>query len=760
MTQKTGCIDAQKTQAFDSCKQLLFSCLLIAGYFSLLTMTPVAADELTLERIFSSPPLDGTQPRNLEVAPDGSRVTFLRGKESDQFRLDLWEFNIEDEEVRLLVDSVDILPEEGELSDEEKARRERQRIAQFSGIVNYQWTADASAILFPLGGDVYLYTLAEQGVQRVTESEAFETDAKLSPGGQYVSFIRDQDLFVVNLESGQERALTTDGEGLISNGMPEFVAQEEMDRDTGYWWSPDESMIAWLRVDDSPVQVEKRYEVLGSEIIVYEQRYPAAGTSNAVVTLFVTDVESGETREMPLGADTDYYIPRVNWFPDSEKLAVQRQSRDQKTLELLAFEVSTGEHNELFVENEDTFINLHKDLKFLKQTQGFVWSSERSGFRHLYLYYLNGEVIRQLTRGDWEVTELEAIDESNGWVYFSATRESPAQRHLYRVPLSGGEVELITRRAGTHAIDMSTNGQVFVDSFSSRNQPAQVSINHAGGNRIAWLSENAIRRGHPYAAYLDEHGQTIRGTLPAPDGKEMYWQITQPPGFNPEEQYPVIVYVYGGPTGQLVTDSWGRRVLVEQYWARLGYLVFTVDNRGVEHYGKSFQEPVYKKLGVLDVADQLHAVDWLKQQSHVDPDRIGVFGWSYGGYMVLMMLMQEPGALAAGASVAPVTDWALYDTHYTERYMGTPQDDAEVYRLGDVLTYSSNLEDPLLLIHGMADDNVLFSHTTRLMENLQQSAIPFDLMTYPGGKHSLVGENVRVHVYSQITDFFERHLKP
>jgi dipeptidyl-peptidase-4 len=240
----------------------------------------------------------------------------------------------------------------------------------------------------------------------------------------------------------------------------------------------------------------------------------------------------------------------------------------------------------------------------------------------------------------------------------------------------------------------------------------------------------------------------------------MHWQMTRPKDFDPGRRYPVIVYVYGGPTGQRVTESWESRILVEQYWVQQGYLVFTLDNRGVQHYGKAFQEPVYKRLGVLDAADQLRGVEWLKRQPYVDAERIGVFGWSYGGYLTLMMLMQSPGSLAAGAAVAPVTDWALYDTHYTERYMGTPQADPEVYRQGDVLTYAGQLSDPLLLLHGMADDNVLFAHSTRLMENLQQAAIPFGLMTYPGGKHSLVGENIRVHVYTAISDFFDRHLKP
>jgi dipeptidyl-peptidase-4 len=718
------------------------------------------AQPLTLERIFASPALEGAQQRSMEIAPDGSRVTFLRGKEDDRDRLDLWEYHIADREMRLLVDSAELQPDEGALSDEEKARRERQRMAQYSGILNYQWTRDASAVLFPLGGDVYLYTLAAGKIRQVTATEAFETDPKLSPGGRYVSYIRDQDLHVTDLSGSREMALTGDGEGTVSNGMAEFVAQEEMDRHTGYWWSPDERHIAYLRVDNVAVPLEQRYEVLGSEILVREQRYPAAGRNNASVSLFVVEVENGRTRELTIGGDGECYLPRVTWLPNGRQVAVQRQARDQQQLALLVFDIATGESREVLVDQAETFVNLHDDLRFLEESAQFLWSSERSGFRHLYLYGLDGKAVRQLTRGDWEVTELEAVDEAGGWVYFTGTREGPGQRHLYRVPLAGGAVERLTRRTGAHEVQMAESGSAFVDSFSSRRQPTQVSVHGGGGERLAWLSENTVGGDHPYAPYLAAHGDTVRGTLSALDGQAMHWQLTRPADFDPGRRYPVIVHVYGGPTGQMVSDSWTRRILVEQFWVRRGYLVFTLDNRGVEHYGKAFQEPVYKRLGVVDVADQLLGVEWLKRRDYVDGDRVGVFGWSYGGYMTLMLLMQSPGTFAAGAAVAPVTDWALYDTHYTERYMGTPQADPETYRLGNVLTYAGQLGDPLLLVHGMADDNVLFTHSTRLMEALQQAAIPFELMTYPGGKHSLVGENVRVHVYSAITDFFDRHLQP
>jgi dipeptidyl-peptidase-4 len=460
---------------------------------------------------------------------------------------------------------------------------------------------------------------------------------EIAPKHQSQSFARTDEVAAcerraIHGSSGRETALTSDGEGTISNGMAEFVAQEEMGRDTGYWWSPDARHIAYLRVDNSQVSLEKRYEVLGAEIRVYEQRYPAAGTRNASLRLFVVDVQSGETRELSLnddlGGDDDFYLPDVTWLPNGRQLAVQRQSRDQKDLLLRVFDIASGESRDLLVEREETFINLHHDLRFLEQSEQFLWSSERSGFRHLSLYGVDGMKVRQLTDGDWEVSELEAVDEAGGWVYFTGTRAGPEQRHLYRVPLAGGEAQQLTRRSGTHDVRMADNGTVWVDALSSRRQPTQVSVHEAGGERLAWLSENAVEGDHPYAPYAAAHGETVRGTLGARDGQVMHWQLTRPADFDPVRRYPVIVYVYGGPTGQLVRDNWSKNLLVEQYWVQQGYLVFTLDNRGVVHYGKAFQEPVYKRLGVVDVEDQLLGVEWLKQQSYVDGERIGVFGWS------------------------------------------------------------------------------------------------------------------------------------
>ncbi len=733
----------------------------------LLHSAAAGSEVLTIERIFASPDLAGAALRGLQVSPAGDRVTYLRGKEEDRETFDLWEYHIADRQFRLLVDSRELVPDEGELSAEEKARRERARLAGQRGIVEYRWSADGRHLLFPLGGDIYLYApTAPSGkrLTRVTSTPAFETDPEISPDGTKVAFIREQDLYVVDLASGHEIRLTHDGGGAIKNGMAEFIAQEEMGRDTGYWWSPDSRRVAFLRVDESAVPLTRRFEIEAGDITITEQRYPYAGGANAHLTLGVVDAGGGAIRWLDPGLEPDGYLPRLAWLPDSATLSVQTETRDQRRLDLLFFDVDSGRRRPVLSETMSTWVTLHDDLHFLEKQAAFIWSSERSGFRHLYLYSLDGELIRPLTAGPWAVDEVHGIEEANGYVYFTATEATPVESHLYRQSLHPDDAERPTRlthRKGSHDITMAKSGQVYLDFFSSRDRPPQVSLHRAAdGERLAWLNENRLDAAHPYAPYLAAHRPTEYGTLAAEDGQTLYYRLTKPANFSADNRYPVFLYVYGGPTGQTVVNRWDRRLLFEQYMAQHGFVVFSLDNRGTPRRGVAFQAPVDRRLGTVEVRDQRRGVEFLKKSPFVDPQRIGVFGWSYGGYMTLMMLMQDPGVYALGAAVAPVTDWALYDTHYTERYLGTPAAEPAAYRNGNVLTYASQLSNPLLLIHGMADDNVLFTNSTNLMAALQNAGILFNLMTYPGAKHGISGEKTQVHVFQTIADFFIGRLAP
>lgn len=696
----------------------------------------------------------------LQVSPRGQRVTFLRGKEDDREQLDLWQFDVETGEASLLVDSVTITGGSESLSDAEAARRERQRIAGLRGIVDYVFAPDGGAILFPLNGDIFWYDLLgeQRAARALVVTDTFETDPKVSPKGRYVSFVRDNDLFVVDVERGHERQLTADGSDVVSSGVAEFIAQEEMDRDTGYWWSPDDRYIAFIRVDRSPVPVTERYEIYADELRVIEQRYPYAGEENVRVTLGVVEVESGKVKWIDTGSETDIYLPRVKWLPDSRSVSYQLQSRDQRRLELRVAAVADGRSRVLLTETAREWVNLHHDLHFLESSGQFVWSSERSGFRHLYLYDRTGKLVRALTGGDWAIDTLEAVDEASGHVFFTASKDSPLEKHLYRQRLAGGELRRITRSGGWNEVTMSESGGIYVNRFSTRDQPNQVSLNRADGTAIAWLAENPLTADHPYAPYLDAHGPTEFGTLAAADDQVLHYRLTRPADFDPGRRYPVMVHVYGGPHVQMVNRQWGRRILFEQYMAQQGFLVFALDNRGSDRRGVAFETPISRAMGGVEVDDQLVGVEWLKAQDFVDPHRIGVFGWSYGGYMTLMLLAKAPEAFAAGAAVAPVTEWRLYDTHYTERYLGHPRRYEDAYERSALWPYLKDLRGPLLLVHGMADDNVLFTHSTRLTAALTEQGTLLEMMVYPGAKHGISGASAQRHVYGTIASFLKRKL--
>ena len=738
-------------------QHLLAFLLLLSVSVSAYSQTP-----LSIERIFDSPSLDGSAPRKLAISPDGQRVTFLRGKQDDYERYDLWAYQIESGKTEMLVNSDDLHRGDEQLSDEEKARRERLRLSG-SGIVDYSWSSDGKALLFPLAGDVYYYRLADgkhaASVKKLLDTPEFETDIQLSPNSTYISYIREQNLFVLNIETGKETAITRQGGGHVKYGMAEFVAQEEMGRLTGYWWSPDERHIAFTRVDEAPVEVITRSEIYADSIEMIEQKYPLAGTDNVDVQLAIQNVSSGKRQWIDLGKEKDIYLARGEWAKDNVHFTYQIQSRNQQHLALWAYNVDTTQQRTLITEEANTWVNLHEALRFLNDQAHFIWASERDGYKHLYLYHLQHGLVRQLTQGDWVVTSLDAVDETNQQVYFSGRKDSVIENHVYRVPLGGGEIVRVSQRDGFHAVKFSDNALIYVDNFSTINSPPQVSVHQASGKQLTWLAENAINAEHPLAPYQAQWVQPEFGTLTTQDDAQLHYRLYKPK--NIKGKHPVIVFVYGGPGVQVVTNKWyGQRGLLMQHWVNKGYVVFSVDNRGSKYRGKAFEDPLYLKMGEVEVRDQIEGVKFLRTLPYVDPQRIGIHGHSYGGYMSIMSMFKGADYFAAGVAGAPVTDWRLYDTHYTERYMGDPRQVDDAYTAASVFPHAEGLRGPLLIYHGMADDNVLFTHATMLYKHLQDSAIPFESMDYPGKKHSIRGKNTQIHLFHIITNFFDRNLRP
>lgn len=744
---------------------------------------------LTLERLYASPSLSGPSPRSVKFSPDGRRVTFLKPRAEDQSRYDLWQFDVATGAQTMLVDSALVDPDDTVLSEAEKALRERKRIAGIRGIADYDW-GTADTILVPAGGDLHLVTLGADGptVRQLTNTPEFEYDAKVSPAGRYVSFIRNEALYAIELATGKEQRLSplAEPDKAIGYGIAEYVAQEEMDRYNGYWWSSDDRYIAYTKVDESGVDIIPRFDIEADEVTVINQRYPRAGRPNARVSLIVRDMAAGTDAEIAHAGPDDYLV-RVNWSKGD--LWFQTMNRDQTVLAFQRATTPGWKPSVMFTEENPRWVNLSGD--FVAADDGLLLTSEADGVRQIYWRNPETGEQRQITFGTGPVDRLLGYDAQSRTIWFEGFLDTPLESHLYAASIGWTDAEIEARGAArlpdkvcidttpqsaravvvcpevrrvtpegrSAAIALAPDAQSYIATSSSPDQPPQTGLYRIDGSHIAWIEENAIGTNHPYAPYLAGHVTPEYGMLSAEDNQTLYYSILKPPGFDPAKKYPVIIEVYGGPHVQTVERKWGA--LSDQFLARQGFIVFRLDNRGSYNRGRRFEDVIYRQTGAPEVRDQLKGVEWLKSQPFVDPDRIAIEGWSYGGYMTLMTLAQAPeGTFAAAAAGASVTDWALYDTFYTERYMDTPQDNPDGYAASSVFAHIDGLSRaPLLLMHGMADDNVTFDNTTRLMAELQKRGIVFDLMTYPGQRHGIRGEDLQVHLMRTRMAFLKRHLK-
>lgn len=714
------------------------------------TPSAAPAPRLTFERVFASPSLDGPAPRNMKLSPDGRWLSLLRNREDDRERYDLWGYDRTSGEWSMLVDSLQ-LGTGRELSEEEKMQRERARIGNLRGIVDYQWAADSQSLLVPLDGDLYLARLGG-AVERLTDTPDSELNPQISPAGAYKSFVRDRRLWVGPL--GGEAAPVTPAETneAVRWGEAEFVAQEEMGRLTGYWWAPGDRRLAVQRFDESGVGIVTRAAIGAAGTRVYEQRYPVTGSANALVELFVMNPDGSGRIKVDLGSNPDIYLARVDWAPDGNTLFVQRQDRAQTTLDMLAVDPATGQSRVLFTERAAArhWINLSDDYRWLDDGS-LIWWSERDGFGHLYRYAA-GEW-QQLTSGEWVVTKLLGVDQQAGRVFFAGTRDGVLAQQLYALDLAApGAITRLSDPAFANSATMDRQGQTLLVTRSNDSQPPQSFIADQGGQRIAWVAENRLDADHPYAPFLPGHRPAQFGTIAADDGTPLHWEMVTP-ALEPGKRYPVYFYHYGGPGVQVVGKGWDgalRQAIVDR-----GYIWFAIDNRGSANRGVAFEQPLYRALGTVEVQDQKRGAEYLKTLPFVDPDKIAIDGWSYGGYLTLLQLQADPGLYAAGVSGAPVTKWELYDTHYTERFMGKPQDEPDAYRIGSAIPRATSMTDPLLIIHGMADDNVVFENATEIIAALQAANRPFDMMLYPGLTHRVAGEQISPHRYNTVFRFLE-----
>ncbi len=711
--------------------------------------TNTASDgQLTVERIYSQTSLSGQLNRGLAWSPDSTRLSFFEttgsGKES---KTDLVLMDAATGKLTVLVSSekLDSVLPKAEGKDSQATGLGRHAPSQ------YQWAPSGEALLFESANSLVWFDLNSQTGRVLVNGKAELGDPKISPDGKYLSFVRDHNIWLVGTADGKERAITTSGSEEIRKGELDWVYPEELEITTAYWWSPDSSAIAYLEMDERKVSQFSLLKFSSFTGEVEPQRYPVAGGSNPVVRVFAASVNGGEPRLMDTGTDTNIYIPRVNWLPDSKRLAIQRLNREQTVLDLLFADAATGKATTVLTETDSYWVNVSDDLYFFKNSGRFLWSSERTGYRHLYLYDLAGKQISQLSRGDWEITGLDSVDEAKGMVYFTATEKSPLERQLYRVSLDGSGFARITKQDGTHTVHFSPNSDSFADFFSDSMTPPRQDVYRADGTKAAIVNEN--NRAADLAPY---HLSPVEFfAVRSHDDVLLNCSMIKPPNFDPTKKYPVLVYTYGGPHAQVVINGWeGSTFLWHQLMAQKGYIIFSLDNRGSAGRGHIFEEPIHFRFGAQELSDQRDGVAWLHQQSYVDADRIGIWGWSYGGHMTLHAMFEAGNLFKAGFAGGPVADWHFYDSIYTERYIGILPKNEESYDESSPIKNAAGLKGKLLIAHGTGDDNVHFSNTLSLIDQLIKNGKYAEVMPFPGRGHGVSDAPARRVLMKRVTQFF------
>jgi len=619
----------------------------------------------------------------------------------------------------------------------------------------FAFSPDSERALFLYRGDVYEIHLLNRSLRRWTHSPEAEQAPGYSPDGRCIVFVRESNLFWIDRASGRETAATAGGNPDGTWGQVDWVIEEELGLGTGYWWSPDSRFLAILHLDERAVPVYPLVDWAATHPAVRFQKYPKAGDPNPVATLHCYELATGTIQRIPLAEFPESYIPRVHWAPDSGSLLVQVLNRAQDRLRLVQWTRGAAATRLLLEERDPGWVDVNDQVYLLRARPEFLWGSIRSGRMHLYRYGLDGGLRNAVTSGEWDVTSLDGVDESRGQVYFTATERGPGQRQLYRAPLGGGSVHRLTGEAGTHRVRVSERQPLYVDFFTTDHSPPVLRGGTLDGTDVG----GTIRAPEPDLLTPYDLQSWEYLTVPGEGGLTWPARILKPPGFDPGRRYPVLVYVYGGPGAQVVVDDWSPAYLLwHQLVAAKDCLVFSLDNRGSGGRGAAWERAVKGKLGQLELADQLAGVRYLKSLPYVDPERIGIWGWSYGGYMTCLALCAEPPVFRAGVAVAPVVDWRNYDTIYTERYLGLPADNPEGYREGSPVFQADRQEGAFLLAHGTADDNVHLQNAIQFNDALVKAGKQFQLMLYPGMEHGIRSRESRIHLFETMLAFLEEHL--
>ncbi len=686
--------------------------------------------DVEITRIFNESAAETAIPKDMAWAPDSTKVAYIRKTRSRTKEMvpELW--------IHELV-----------------GHRQRPLVANSTMPVDtYDWCG-ANDLVVVINGDIYWVPLSGEKRQ-LTQTEAAEKNAKCTKDSTKIAYTREHNLYFLEVATSKELPVSHVGTKNNTFGEVTWVYGEEFNTQNGFGWSPDSRRLWFYHMDLSGVST--RSVMAGSpEWPPISQYYPRPGEQNPVVRIGVADTSGDEVRTTWIGTGDleDAYLPQVTWHPDSRTLVATRLDRLQTALELLLCTVDTGACQIVLTERDPRWVNLPDPPELIQQGEAFLVLLERDDFSHIYKIDRTGQGIAQLTKGDFVVSSIDAVDEADGTIFFRANKEQTTSWGLFQLSIADGKIDPISDITGTHKALFSPDMAYYVDTHSSLTQPVRVDLYDRRGQFAARVAGPGST--HTYDAAVTNDIIPIS----AEDGETLNALLTRPTVIDPTRRYPVLIYVYGGPHSQIVRDAFSSKY---QPWRNLmasrGVLVFSVDGRGTYGRGHKFETAIHRRLGEIELADQLAGVAYLKTLPFVDPDRIGIFGWSYGGTMVLNAMLRTREVFRAGVSVAPVTDWRYYDTAYTERYMQRPTDNPDGYEATSLLPLADNLDAPLLLIHGLADDNVHFTHTALLVDALIGAGKDFEVLFYPGKDHGIRGSDTRAHLFTRITRFFERHL--
>jgi dipeptidyl-peptidase-4 len=621
-----------------------------------------------------------------------------------------------------------------------------------------QWFTDGKRLLVSASGDLFIVDIGKGRFEALTQTPEVERDPKLSPDNRYVSFRRGPDLYAIEIASKVVTRLTTNGSDTLLNGQADWVYPEELDLDSAHWWSPDSRLIAYLQFDTAREPIYPQVSLLNARGLLEPERYPKAGDPNAEVRVGIVPVvdrekTGGETKWMNLGETRDFLLARVVWSPTSREIMAERLNRVQNKLDLLLADVATATSRLVLHEEDPQWINVKGAPKFLNGGNQFLWTSERSGFRHIYLYNIDGRLERQLTSGNWEVDDLKGIDETRRRVLFTSSEENPTERQFYSVGFDGSGKQRLTSGAGTHAISLAPNAAYYADDYSSLSSPRQRTFYKSDNTETRQYRSDTKPSPDEYEILPAEIVQ-----VKASDGTLLYARMIKPAGFDAGKKYPAVVVVYGGPGEQAVRNRW-MGLSLDQVLAQKGFVVWQLDNRGSAGRGHQFESVLYHDMGEHELSDQKEGIQYLIALGFVDPQRIGIYGWSYGGYMTLYTITHAPGLIKAAIAGAPVTSWRNYDSIYTERYMGLPEDDAEGYKQSAPVLAAAGLNGTkLLMIHNVEDDNVHFQNSIQMAEALEKADKQFYMLVYPQKTHGVSGPEFKQLLEAE-TNFFEENLK-